>query len=657
MVATAGPQARDTDEDGPEQTGARAVSIVLEAALGERAVDPRGLDDALATLGLTGDPAVRTTEQLYRLRRDQRRLRRRERELTALFSSARELAEERDADAVLARLVERAHDMMDSDVTYLSQFDAADRTLHVRKTVGSVSPQFQHLVVPPGRGLAGLVVETRAAQWVTRYEDDGLEWHEDTLSEAVAAEGLVSLLGVPLLSEQDVLGVLFVGIRDEHAFAPEEIALLSALANHASVVLQTAQRLAHLQRSQQEAGAALDQLRQHLTERDRAAAVHQQLLRSVLEDSDFSPIAEKLAEALHRGVAVVDEAGEVLVTAGPPIPHAALAPASAAAEAVRTSHASGRCVLLEDGGGIEAVAALTAGSHHFGAVLLGAGGFPLSSVDVRTIERGAQVGALLAMQRQAVTDAEHRRAGECLADLLDGSPERRREGVRRAKQLRVTVRELDTLLLVAVPAQLRAQATRLLRTLLEGRALVGEYGGYAAAAVAPRAGGASMEQLHDRLRDALGGPVLSVGAAADDDLPGAAVSALRTARLLQALGVEDLAARAEDYHPYAAVFEPDPLALRTFLTTMVGPVRRYDEAHGTDLLATLRAFVRNQASPTRTARELSFHTNTILQRLERLTRVLGEDWRSDEPFFRLSLAVRLDELLDRLGGRSADRTP
>ncbi|WP_009478277.1 hypothetical protein [Rhodococcus sp. JVH1] len=59
------------------------------------------------------------------------RLRRRERELGVLFSSARELAELRDIDALLGRLVSRAHEMMGTDVTYLSEFDPATRELNV----------------------------------------------------------------------------------------------------------------------------------------------------------------------------------------------------------------------------------------------------------------------------------------------------------------------------------------------------------------------------------------------------------------------------------------------------------------------------------------------------------------------------------------------
>jgi len=70
----------------------------------------------------------------------------------------------------------------------------------------------------------------------------------------------------------------------------------------------------------------------------------------------------------------------------------------------------------------------------------------------------------------------------------------------------------------------------------------------------------------------------------------------------------------------------------------------HDATHGTDLTATLAAFVRNGASPTRTARAINYHSNTILARLERITALLGDRWRDDEQLYRISTAVRLDEL-------------
>ncbi len=182
----------------------------------------------------------------------------------------------------------RAHEMMGTDVTYLSEFDPATRELNVRKTAGSVTPQFQHLRVPPGMGLASQIADSRAAQWVLRYQDYAEGPHEELIDDAVAAEGIVSILGVPMLSDGQVLGVLFAATRQEYAFTPDEIAVLSALADHASVVLQTASTLEQVRRSEDEARTALDRLTEYLQVRDRSTVVHQELIEQCWSEADSS---------------------------------------------------------------------------------------------------------------------------------------------------------------------------------------------------------------------------------------------------------------------------------------------------------------------------------------------------------------------------------
>ena len=121
-------------------------------------------------------------------------------------------------------------------------------------------------------------------------------------------------------------------------------------------------------------------------------------------------------------------------------------------------------------------------------------------------------------------------------------------------------------------------------------------------------------------------------------------TAHRTSKLLEALGIDDRVVTTESFQPYMVMFGSDPEAIHPFIDQVIGPVIAYDGKHGTDLVATLRAFVRNESSPTKTARALNFHTNTILQRLDRLKMILGDGWRDDESLFRISTAVRLDAL-------------
>jgi DNA-binding PucR family transcriptional regulator len=75
----------------------------------------------------------------------------------------------------------------------------------------------------------------------------------------------------------------------------------------------------------------------------------------------------------------------------------------------------------------------------------------------------------------------------------------------------------------------------------------------------------------------------------------------------------------------------------------------YDARRGTDLLATLRAWFDAGGSPARAAETLRVHVNTVAQRLDRISRLLGRDWSAPDRALEVQLAVRLHPLTGGLG--------
>jgi DNA-binding PucR family transcriptional regulator len=632
------------------EDAARIIGEVLGAASASRGVNDIGVRDGLADLGVTGAQQLDIMDRVRRNRDEVTRLRRREHELAALFSSARELAEVRDIDELLARLVNRAHDMMGTDVTYLSEFDTTTRDLHVRKTVGSVTPEFQNLRVPAGMGLASRIADSRAAQWVPIYSAYVEGRHEHNIDDAVSAEGIISILGVPMLSEGRVLGVLFAATRQEHEFSPEETALLSALADHASVIVQTANTLTQLRKSEDDARRALEDLTAYLAVRDRSNIVHQELVHAVLLGGGFPQVAETLSTALARTVTIVDEnAFPVASSSATPSGTDSMHLSPGVQTAISTSRSTGHCCYVTDTAPstIEVVAAINAGELFFGAVLLSTGELELGPVDDRTIERAAQVAALLVLQQNAVADADRRVRGELIGDLFDPSPERRRDLDRRARNHQIVLAHLNTVLVIVVSPDQRAAAERYTAGYYDGAGLVGEHLGVITAVIASSEPLRSARELRTHLKTSIAAPILIVATPpvrTIDDFPARFETGQRTATLLDALDVVDDAVSTQSYAPYMAMFGSNPEALHEFIDHTIGAVIDYDRSHRTDLVATLRAFVRNEASPTKAGRALNYHTNTILQRLDRLKALLGDDWRQDEHLYRISTAVRLDEL-------------
>ncbi|MEU3309307.1 GAF domain-containing protein [Nocardiopsis sp. NPDC006832] len=606
---------------------------------------------ALSHLGLDEPTGRDLSERITRHRRELARLRRREHELGALFSSARELAAERDGDVLLEKIVDRAHQMMGSDLTYLSEYDPRTRELFVRHTIGSVSSDFQALRVPPGKGLASLVVERGSGGSVPRYADFEADRREAGIDTAVRAEGIVSMLGVPMLADDEALGVLFVATREEHEFTPEDTALLTALADHGSVVLQTARTLRSLQRAEDESRRALSRLTEHMIQRDRAHSVHRKLVEAVLTGGDFGTVATTLSEELARPVALYDQAGNPLAEAGEGLTEVDIPQDEEMVRALRRSTESGRLVQLVDEGPVEGVVVFAAGERHLGTVLLGRGGFPLTDVDARTVERAAQVCALLLLSQEAVAETEYRVHSELIADLLSADEERRQDAIARGRQRGMETVDLTSLLALSVPTGQRGRAVRLAASLAPTPSLAGEHQGLVV--VLGRPGLESRaEEIRSGVAQHIEGGVL--GVIPPEGEQGVQFPLVKkTVRLLEALRVSDVLAETSDYIPYAAIFDTDAPGMTHFLHRSLGEVKRYDAERGTELLRTLRAFVHHGAGPTRTARALNFHVNTILQRLERLDRILGDGWREDENYFRISLAVRMDELRERFTGGAA----
>ncbi len=67
----------------------------------------------------------------------------------------------------------------------------------------------------------------------------------------------------------------------------------------------------------------------------------------------------------------------------------------------------------------------------------------------------------------------------------------------------------------------------------------------------------------------------------------------------------------------------DPDIVDSFVEHALGPVHAYDEAHGTALVPTLRAFLACNGRSAEVAEALNVHVNTVRQRIDRIERLTG----------------------------------
>jgi GAF domain-containing protein len=575
------------------------------------------------------------------------RLRARDRELSALMASLRELVEVRDVQQLLQKLVDRAHELMGTDLTYLSEYDEATDELLVRANRGAISSNMRGLRVPAGIGLASKVVQTRGPQWTAAYDVAAFP-RESEVTAAVQAEQMESILGVPLISSDRVLGVLFAADRSTHTFSPEQIALLTAFADQAAVILQTASLLAAEREAAARAAAAGAEAQRRAAAMEASAALHERITALVLEGEGSQAIAATLADSLHRPVAIADRHLAPLATSdeeaagwwtaghlGQPV-----------LAAIEESRETARWVEVGPEGGdgtrVLGVVAAMAGRTVLGVLLVG--GEPLDDVQRRTVERGAQSHALVTMRQDAVADAEERVRGELVGDLVSG------RGDWSVLRSRAAQRGLDlggdwTPLVAVGWEQQRWNLARALNG-LDAAWLVAQHdAGAIALAPGEHDRRALAERIHTRLAKDGGTGLVVVGRTGPvEQVPRQAGELTALTRMLPGIGVLDAGVLAQDYAPYLALFGADGERAYDFATGLLAPLLEWDAAHRSDLVGTLHAYLTHDASVTRAAAALFVHPNTVKQRLERASALLGPRWREPEEQFRLRVALHLQRL-------------
>ena len=587
------------------------LAHVVVAARAEGALDAADL----AALASAGELALRIRETLAEHRR-------REAQLTALFETASELAALSDPDTVLRSIVRRARALLGVDVSYLSLNNEAEGKTYIRVSDGSVSAEFQQIVLGMGEGLGGLVAQTARPYATSDYFNDDRFKHTRHIDSGVEDEGLTAILGVPLAIGPKVLGVLFASDRAAREFSADEVALLSSLADHAAIALDSANLLDQTRR-------AVAELNEANATMERAEDAHDRLTDLVLRGGDLPDVADAVADVLHGNLTVYDADGTLLASSA--------APVSLDPDALAAARTAGRAVSTKDNW----VCAVQAGPELLGSLVL-AGRAGLSDPDRRLFERAGVVTALLLMLRRSVVRAEDEVRGELLTDLLTAPGRNPRALLARGRRLGIDLSAPHAVLVAHADGGSRR---RVASAAARHATLVGVH----AEEVVLLATG-DPDELARRVAADLGsatGRPVTVGAAGPASGPAAIAEAhaeaARCVRALLALGRTGEGAAMAGLG-FLGQLLGDRADLDAFVRQTLGPVLDYDERRGTELVATLRAYFANGSQLARTKDVLHVHVNTVVQRLERVASLLGEDWQVPDRALEIQLALRLHRL-------------
>ena len=197
------------------------------------------------------------------------------RESSLLISSSLNL------DQVLQSILSSAVELIKVKMVNIMLIDPDSHSLIMRAHIGQPLEWLEAVrknPIPVGKSLSGWVAEKGEVLEVLDAASDPRLLYQDL----ARRHKLTSYLGVPLKFKDKVTGVLNVHTSRPHRFSPEEIEVLSALADHAAVALENVRLHEEAERK-----------------RDEAAALAE-ISKDISSSLDLSAILQKLAAHAQR---------------------------------------------------------------------------------------------------------------------------------------------------------------------------------------------------------------------------------------------------------------------------------------------------------------------------------------------------------------------
>ena len=196
-----------------------------------------------------------------------------------------------DLDLILDLVVEKVFAVTGADACAIAR-ETAEGDLEYVSAKGFGDAIQPGAVFPCGQGLVGRCVATQAPAWTRDVlEDPTIPYSSDALAR-VQATGVRAALAVPILTAEELYGVLIIGRRAPYDHTREDVALAEGLAAKAAIAIQSARLYEESQRRAREATALAS------TARDLAASLQEaDILQRIAEHarlltgSDLSYIA------------------------------------------------------------------------------------------------------------------------------------------------------------------------------------------------------------------------------------------------------------------------------------------------------------------------------------------------------------------------------
>jgi hypothetical protein len=567
-------------------------------------------------------------------------------ELPAIYETGRRLVGLRDLQDVSELVIERARTLLGSDIAFIALRDPEDKVLHMLACVGHRTKEFMGFARPVEQGVA--VYERRPLYSADFLNDNRLSHHPDTDAK-IRAEGIRSVLVVPLTGRESIVGMLAVCKRSVYSFAERDVVILSELGALAASALDNARLYSDAVASAAKADALRSQTQVALELSESVQALLDSMVGALLAGQGLAAALEILHGAFGVAVIATDWRNVVIAQSG--ADHYLDAKNQLTRGLLSGLQEEGEPQEPRDddepvwrGGSLMTPIATSEevlGYLWFAA----AANAPRRGVPVAAARRAAKVLALELIREQVAVETERRLGRDFLLNLLGDTPADVATQESLARQVWKTYGSAHRPVTMRVgPDQPTPTALleRARRTIAEARPgdLVAMYRGEIVLMLGEVDRRRAEEEV-ERLRNlcaARGLDVSMVVGTPCRDLIEDRSCTLACAHLHNLLGRRPVI-WLEELEPLTILFDAKERdRLERFVHSVLGSITARPE-----LLATLRAYYAAGRNRAKAARALNVHVNTLRYRLERIEAAIGQSIEdpAKEAAIQLAVAVQV----------------
>jgi len=646
-----------------EQTASELLHLLHQGAPADEFARRLAAAESLAD-GHPDSTVVEAVRMAMAVRNRLELLEQRERGMLAVIESAQDLSSRLDLTSLLSAIVSRARNLLGSDIAWLSTYDAERSEYKVLVADGALLQSTSHMVARRDRGVGSILMSTRLPFTTPDYLHDKRFPHDPKLDDTFRSEGIAALVGVPLLWDGEVVGLLFVADRYYRTHTAQSISILSTLATHGAVALKNANDFERASAALARAEQARAESERHVRSIQAAAEAHEQMTSLLARGASLSTLCQSVAELLGGTVVVFDEAGQV-ISRGLPTVHPCArrdtspwdtARSGEMARALSCSRQRGRSVLagVLDGESCR-VMAVIGGDDVLGSMAL-FHRHELDELAIRTFERSSSIVGIVLLSQERMEATKSRGAATLLRSLISPRQDEPALLANHAERYGLDLGQPLSLMLVEMDGPSAGYAARHFRTITPlDHVLVDEIDGMLVTLCATtraldvRTAVTSWFRFHG---SAPHRGVLSRPVSAAAEIPGLYATLKRALAVLRRIGVHGRIVAQNELALYSTLFEThDEASLTAFLDATIGALISHDRKRTSELATTMLTYFDSNQNAKVTAQRLRIHVNTVRQRLAAIEDLLGH-WGQASRALELHVALRLWSLSAQAQGES-----